>query len=237
MHIYIQSDCFPHWSPPPSPSVIPSVVNTGGLELLGVLSDVGRKAHRCARNQDCHRLWCHATVHPGVPTIKLPSKQGLNKEWRQPPGLAPSCLSSSTSTHSAGQDISRGADSGKRLWSLRSRADSREMKKSRELAELLGSHLCSVSATSWKGHWCPPARASRDPMDELPLLFLNPSSHVREKRTGWGRVWRGQGAGSSPLRQPGSRGCLLQLHPHLATKLQPGSPFGFFTFWLLISFR
>lgn len=49
-----------------------------------------------------------------------------------------------------GQGISRGADSRQKTvefgWS---REDRREMgKKSRELAELLGSHLCSVSATS-----------------------------------------------------------------------------------------
>ena len=77
-----------------------------------------------------------------------------------------------------GQGISRGADSQQKTvefgWS---REDRRQMgKKSRELAEILGSHLCSVSATSSE-------RVSDAhlfgfeglQLDELPLLSPNPS--------------------------------------------------------------
>lgn len=43
-HIYPKRLFSPLNSPPPSPSVIPSVFNTGGLEIAKYCRDAGRKA-------------------------------------------------------------------------------------------------------------------------------------------------------------------------------------------------
>lgn len=138
--------------------------------------------------------------------------------------------------------MSRGADSGQKTvgfgWS---RADKRETgTESRELVELLGSNLCSISTTYSEGDLDSPPPPSgfawRDP-SWTNFLFCLPTLHSRVwgTRTYWCRVWRQQWAHSAT----GSREGLFwpALHPYLATNLKPGSPFGFFTFWLLYFFQ
>ena len=136
--------------------------------------------------------------------------------------------------------MSRGADSAQKTvgfgWS---RADERE--RVRNPGSWL-SFSVLISAQSppltLKGTLIPHLQAS---CGGTPAGQTSCSVSQRFTRASQGRGLTGVGCGDSSehARQPGSREGLFwpARHPYLATNLKPGSPFGFFTFWLLYFFQ